>query len=261
MSQHPFFSTHPLMVLLNVIQLVNMPFAFLVEKKSAMPYGKFAKVLPAEAKNGKMIPSKQGMLIIYVPALIVAMLYMGLVGQDRLPQYSTHLAGWMAMLHFWKRTLETLFLHKYSGSTSESAAKMIGFAYAAYAAMVCGTSTSTPTVAATLISSILFSVGILGNLYHHYLLATLRSNKDNSGKYVVPQGGLFSFVASPHYLFELLVWLGIAIATEQITTYLIFGNMVSYLCARSANHNEWNRSKFSEKEWPKSRRNLIPFLY
>jgi len=255
------FSTHPLMVLLNVVQLLNVPLMFLGEKKSAMPYGKFAAALQADKKEN-MIPSRVGMLIIYVPALVVSSLYIGIAGSTRwLPEYSANVAAWMTMLHFLKRTLETLFLHKYSGSTSESAAKMIGFAYASQAAMVCGTSTSSPCEMSLWISTTLFSIGIVGNFYHHYLLANLRSTKYVGSRYVAPRGGLFQFVAGPHYLFELIGWLGIAVVSEQITPYLIFGGMVGYLSARSANQNSWNNTRFSEKEWPTSRRNLIPFLF
>eukprot|EP00555_Chaetoceros_dichaeta_P007428 CAMPEP_0198270584 /NCGR_PEP_ID=MMETSP1447-20131203/45615_1 /TAXON_ID=420782 /ORGANISM="Chaetoceros dichaeta, Strain CCMP1751" /LENGTH=66 /DNA_ID=CAMNT_0043962685 /DNA_START=94 /DNA_END=291 /DNA_ORIENTATION=+ len=59
----------------------------------------------------------------------------------------------------------------------------------------------------------LFAVGIIGNFYHHYLLATLRSSGDSQSKkrYVAPNGGLFDYVAAPHYLFELILWLGISI--------------------------------------------------
>ena len=48
----------------------------------------------------------------------------------------------------------------------------------------------------------LFGVGLLGNFYHHYLLATLRSPGET--KYKVPRGGCFEYVAAPHYFFELL---------------------------------------------------------
>jgi very-long-chain enoyl-CoA reductase len=100
------------------------------------------------------------------------------------------------------------------------------------------------------------------NFYHHYLLASLRSDDSCSGgKYHPPKGGLFEYVAAPHYLFELIAWAGIAIASQHLTGYLNLLSMSGYLFARSQNQNNWNRKKFDEKEWPKSRKNLIPFLY
>ena len=81
--------------------------------------------------------------------------------------------------------------------------------------------------------------GELGNLYHHVLLASMRRNKGASPSppaasdvkrdastpptppapvatgYSVPQGGLFPLVAAPHYLFEIVAWVGIALAAQQ----------------------------------------------
>lgn len=251
-------------MLLNVIQLLNVPAMFYNEKKSAMPYSKFASSRKEEKNEGKTVPSRVGMLIIYVPALIVASLYLALAGSNRFPHYSAHIAAWMTFLHFLKRTLETVFLHKYSGSIVASAANMIGFAYASQSALICGTATSSPGEGNVWVASILFSIGIVGNFYHHYLLASLRTKEGKTvsvRKYTAPRGGLFVFVAAPHYLFELIGWLGIAVASEQITSYLMLGGMVAYLSARSMNQNEWNHARFSEKEWPASRKNLIPFVF
>jgi hypothetical protein len=105
-----------------------------------------------------------------------------------------------------------------------------------------------------------------GNLYHHYLLANLRSGNDSKKtdgekKYVAPKGGLFNYVAAPHYFFELLGWLGIAVVAQQMNAYLVFAGMTSYLSGRACSQNEWNRSKFSEADWPASRKNVIPFIF
>lgn len=109
----------------------------------------------------------------------------------------------------------------------------------------------------------LFCIGILGNFYHHYLLASLRKNGSSgeTTKYYAPQGGLFEYVAAPHYLFEVIGWLGIAFASQDMTAFLNFANMTTYLSARSKNQNDWNRSKFDKDEWPPSRKNLVPFIY
>jgi len=112
------------------------------------------------------------------------------------------------------------------------------------------------------LSKALFGVGIAGNLYHHYLLANLRDSKNTDGpKYVAPKGGLFNYVAAPHYFFELLGWLGIAVVAQQMNAYLVFVCMTSYLAGRAYSQNGWNRSKFSESDWPASRKNVIPFIF
>lgn len=91
-------------------------------------------------------------------------------------------------------------------------------------------------------------------------MADLRNTKKNDGdKYVAPRGGLFEYVAAPHYFFELLGWLGIAIVSQQANSYLVFTSMSSYLGGRSVAQNKWNRSKFSE--WPEDRKNIVPFVF
>lgn len=262
-SSSSFISSNPVLLLLNVVQLVSLPSMYLDEKKSAMPYSKFAASLQ-EDKKEKMIPSKAGMLIIYAPAFVVSSTYLLLTSSGMISQFEATLAAWMLMAHFLKRTLEVLFLHKYSGSTAENAAKMIGFAYAFQGALVCATANPCPSGSVFYAPSIfLFVVGIFGNFYHHYLLASLRSSKTTTGekKYSAPRGGLFEYVAAPHYLFELIGWLGIALASHQISAVLVFSGMTAYLTARSGNQNQWNKNKFSEKEWPASRKNIIPFIF
>ena len=53
-----------------------------------------------------------------------------------------------------------------------------------------------------------WQVGQLGNLWHHWLLARMRSAGGTG--YAIPRGGLFDLVTMPHYFFELLAWFGIA---------------------------------------------------
>jgi very-long-chain enoyl-CoA reductase len=235
---------------------------YLQETTSAMPYSKFAAA--KDEKKQEMVPSKVGMLIIYVPALFGSLVYLWLAHSEWLSQYQVNIAAVMVMIHFLKRTLEVLFLHKYSGSTELSTARIIGFAYAFQALMICGTSNANPLPSSVTVGTVLFLIGIAGNFYHHYLLACLRGSDVGHGQakqYVAPKGGFFQFVAAPHYLFELIGWLGIAVASEQVTAYIIFAGMVSYLSARSLNQNNWNKQKFSDKDWPSSRKNLIPFVY
>ena len=105
-------------------------------------------------------------------------------------------------------------------------------------------------------------MGLLGNFYHHYILATLRgSDSRNNRKYVAPHGGLFNYVAAPHYFFELIGWLGIAVVAQQLNAFLVFTSMTSYLSGRAVNHNMWNKKKFDDAEWPESRKNLVPFIF
>ncbi|KAG7359751.1 3-oxo-5-alpha-steroid 4-dehydrogenase-domain containing protein [Nitzschia inconspicua] len=255
--------THPVVLAYNAFQVVGIAGSYFSESKNPMPYSKFAvssKKNDDGTSTTKMVPSRVGMLIIYVPATIVALAVQWFL-LPLIKDSTPTVAGWLVFAHFVKRDLEVLFLHKYSGSTELDAARMIAFVYALTALMICFVSTPTTELASREVFSgvSLFVVGSLGNLYNHYLLAKLRS--DSIKKYVAPRGGLFQFVAAPHYLFELLAWLGIAVASHQLTGYLNLLSMTMYLSARSQNQNNWNKNKFSEKEWPASRKNMVPFVY
>jgi very-long-chain enoyl-CoA reductase len=257
-----FINTNYGVLAWNAMQCVALAGIYQGESENPAPYSKFAASLIDSGNDGgtrPMIPSKLGMLIIYVPATIVAAIYQCLlptIFENTLPT----LAGWMLLAHFTKRDLEVLFLHKYSGQTELNAARTIGFYYALTTLMISLVATPTPTELGCQIGLALFAIGSFGNFYHHSLLAQLRSSSANK-KYSAPRGGLFNYVAAPHYMFELVAWLGIAVASHQITGYLTVLSMTLYLSARSYNQNQWNKKKFGEKEWPSSRKNLVPFVY
>jgi hypothetical protein len=263
MLQSALVDTHQAVLTYNAFQVAGILGGYFSECKNPMPYSKFAistkKNDDNEKQLPKMIPSRVGMLIIYIPATIVALVFqcvLPVMWNEKAPT----VAGWMVLAHFVKRDLEVLYLHKYSGETELNAARGIGLMYAFTAFMICLVSVPTPEFSSSLYSGIaLFTVGSFGNLYHHFLLATLRAA--SSKKYVAPRGGLFNLVAAPHYLFELIAWLGIAIASQQMTGFLNFLSMSMYLSARSRNQNKWNKKRFDEKEWPTSRKNMIPFIY
>ena len=122
-----------------------------------------------------------------------------------------------------------------------------------------------------------YFVGQLGNLYHHYILSTLRttdkngnvtvSKADNAGSdekfdvksnYAVPKGGLFDYVTMPHYFFELIAWLGIAIVSQDLNVYLVFASMCTYLLTRAKATKIWYLKNVND--YPKDRKVLVPFV-
>jgi very-long-chain enoyl-CoA reductase len=229
-----------------------------VEEKTRTPYSKFATI---KDKQVTTVPSRIGMLVIYTPALVVCYALTFVAPVERFS-----LAGLLCFLSFLKRDVEVLFVHKYSGTMPLSSATSIALIYSMYSLLVCCVATPKPSEIYRILGTGVFTVGILGNGYHHILLANLRSTTSTSTnaaskKYVAPRGGLFKYVAAPHYLFELITWFGVAVSSQHLNVFFIFITMTSYLAGRSVAQNRWNRQKFSEKEWPACRRNLIPFLW
>jgi hypothetical protein len=65
-----------------------------------------------------------------------------------------------------------------------------------------------------ILGAVLFATGFYLQNVHHYILACLRSNDNSDGKdksrYSIPHGYLFRFVSMPHYLCEMMEYLGLA---------------------------------------------------
>lgn len=94
-----------------------------------------------------------------------------------------------------------------------------------------------------------------GNFYHHKLLADLRKN---SLDYFIPKGGLFDYVVCPHYLFEILTWLGIALLSRHLAAWMTLLFIIFYLSARALRALRWYHSKFTG--FPKDRKAILPFV-
>lgn len=217
------------------------------EVSNASPYSKFF-----DESKGSAIDSKIGMTILYGLPLVTAASLWGFAKHNG---GVAPLAGMLTTLHFLKRVLEVQFIHTYSGKMSKPMSIVIGIYYSLTAALLASVGTVTPTKECSIVGNVLFGLGSLGNLYHHYLLRRLR---DNAEGYVMPTGGFFDYAAAPHYLFELIAWAGIAISSQHGNAFLVFTGMTSYLSGRAVAQNRWNEQKFPE--W-KNKQNLIPFVF
>ncbi|SMF43542.1 methyltransferase [Pseudobacteriovorax antillogorgiicola] len=160
-------------------------------------------------------------------------------------------------IHFIKRCLEVLFLHKYSGPINIATVIQIAAAYslAAFLLAYLNQWSIDRIDGLFLLGMVLFAVGQVSNLYHHKLLADLRTD-DNS--YKIPTGGLFEFVTAPHYLMELSAWLGVALMSRHLAAYMIFVWTCSYLLARALRTHAWYHEKFAD--YPDDRRVIVPFI-
>merc|ERR1712224_774500 len=119
---------------------------------------------------------------IYGPSLAVGILSLAF-GESfwLLPSRSPAMV--MLFVHFLKRVLEVLFLHVYSGTVSAAVSTMIGTYYALGTYLIGAVAESTPSSSSherLVFGSAMFVVGILGNWYHHSLLASLRTNRDGA---------------------------------------------------------------------------------
>jgi len=180
----------------------------------------------------------------------------------------------MVFTHFLKRILECTFLHKYSAKN----VRLVGALgiSASYAMLNMGCmyfqnqAPSEYHETRWRIGAGVWLLGLVGNLYHHYILSTLRKDaksvqteSDNKKKYTIPSGGLFGYVWCPHYLFELMGWYGIAITSNTLNYWLMAGVYSSYLSGRAKSTEDWYLSTFEgdSQLTGNQRKAILPFLY
>src|SRR5262245_24404745 len=162
------------------------------------------------------------------------------------------------VLHFGKRCFEALFVHRYSGPIDLfSVFQITGFyCLAVWLGLFTTASVTQAPDTITWIGLATFAAGTVINAYHHVLLANLRAR--GSSEYVLPRGGLFNVIVCPHYLGELLAWLGIALVSRQLAMYIWFFGETAYLLIRSRNTLKWYRARFPQL--PANVRGLLPGL-
>ena len=217
-----------------------------------LPYSKFG--------TGVGVNSRAGLALAYTTPIFV---YVALWIEGGAPQTSYHLVLLAAFLfHFVRRILEILFVNSYSRPTPLCTLVIIALLYSG-AAISCaffqvhtlGESTSNPIFT---LGALVFAFGELVNGYHHWLLARLRL--PGVRKYNVPRGGLFGWVASPHYCGEILSFVGYAMMSDLLP---VWGNALvasAYLASRANTTLKWYRHEMPLRI-PSNWRRLVPFVY
>jgi hypothetical protein len=215
--------------------------------KAMMAYSKF--------RAARGISGKWGMFILYFTPIIA--LYFSSKNYLATANLIQSVVFASVFIHFAKRVLESLFLHRYSGTIGLFTTLLIASFYS-LASFLIGYLNQHPLPSPDLwfyLGFVFYIIGILGNFYHHKILADLRKN---SLDYFIPKGGLFDYVVCPHYLFEIFTWLGIFLFSRHLATLLVLLFIIAYLSARSIRTLQWYRERFTK--FPKNRKGMIPFI-
>jgi hypothetical protein len=214
-----------------------------------MNYSKF--------RTGEGISSRVGMFILYFVPIVV--LGISAFAFGVLPGATTVqllLLGAVAV-HFTKRCLEVFFVHVYSGPIDRVTVAMVTFNYSLLTLLVGMFVQTTPELDTLFwVGVALFVVGELANGFHHLLLARLRREREG---YFTPVGGLFGLVSAPHFLCEIVAWLGFAFMGRHLIFYIALLIMTHYLFNRAARVHAWYRARFAD--YPSTRRRILPFVY
>ncbi|KAI8615430.1 3-oxo-5-alpha-steroid 4-dehydrogenase-domain-containing protein [Chytriomyces sp. MP71] len=171
----------------------------------------------------------------------------------------------LVMIHFIKRELETLFIHKFSNDTMplRNLPKncfhywvLGGFLLAIpiYRPGFAGFLGSLPDDAVNFILGFFFYAQF-SNFLTHKILSDLRP--PGSRVRMIPMGYGFNYVSCPNYFFEILGWIAITIMSGSLATALftVVGAVQMYLWAVKK-HARYLR-EFGDK-YPKNRKILIP---
>ncbi len=109
-----------------------------------------------------------------------------------------------------------------------------------------------------------FSLGLLvfaaGFLTHFQADRTIRKlRRPGETGYRIPQGGLFRWVSSPHYLGEIVQWAGWAIMTWSLAGLAFALFTACNLVPRAVSNHRWYLRQFPD--YPPERRVLLPGLF
>ncbi|XP_061995574.1 very-long-chain enoyl-CoA reductase [Rosa rugosa] len=149
--------------------------------------------------------------------------YLGFKGDRVIHPVQTY-ALYYYCFHYFKRIMETFFIHRFSHATSPLSYVSRNCAYYWSFAALMSYYVNHPlyTPVSDLQMKIGFGFGIIcqiANLYCHIILRNLRS-PDGSGGYQIPRGFLFNIVTCANYTTEIYQWLGFNIATQTVAGYL-----------------------------------------
>jgi very-long-chain enoyl-CoA reductase len=175
---------------------------------------------------------------------------------------------WLICLHFVKRELETLFVHRFSAATMpirnifKNSFHYWALSGALIAAFIYAPSSAAAREANPLLlypGLVLFVIGELGNLHTHLVLKGLRSagGKERG----IPRGFLFDLVTCPNYLTETISWLGVYLISGLSWGVLIFLVVsVAQMCQWASKKERRYRKEFGDK-YKRKRFTMLPGIW
>ncbi|KAK7036470.1 Very-long-chain enoyl-CoA reductase [Paramarasmius palmivorus] len=179
----------------------------------------------------------------------------------------------MITLHFAKRVLESLFVHRFSHGTmplfnifkNSAHYHILSGVFLALDLYRPAFSATSPYIKGTqrddeqylFVFALFWALFELGNLNAHLILRNLRPA--GTKKRAIPYGFGFGLVSCPHYYFEAMGWITISLLTGSYAAYLFTivgtGQMLVWALKR---HRQYKK-EFGDK-YPRSRKAMFPFL-
>ncbi|WFD05792.1 very-long-chain enoyl-CoA reductase [Malassezia vespertilionis] len=177
----------------------------------------------------------------------------------------------LCMLHFLKRELETIFVHRFShatmplfnifkNSTHYWILSGVLIAVGVYSPFhgeeaLLGLWRKSPTFLATCV--IVWVLAEFGNLQTHIILMRLRPPGTRVRN--IPRGGLFEMVSCPNYFYEVLSWVAVTVMTMSFAALLFTLVSAAQMTVWAIKKHKAYRSEF-QGTYPK-RKIMYPFVF
>ena len=178
------------------------------------------------------------------------------------------LAALLWCAHFARRASESAWVHRYgkaSVPTSDVVTEYIYYwGFAAWNAVsLTSPSYAGPATWLVMLGSAVFVLSELGNARAHRMLRDLRPAGTKAR--VIPRGFLFERVSCPHYLFEILSWVGFALVTQTwaARAFLLVGAGIlgAWAHTRHVAYLKDFDGQDGREKYPASRRALLPGVF
>jgi very-long-chain enoyl-CoA reductase len=190
------------------------------------------------------------------------------VTSERALPFTVAIAAALWCVHFARRAAESAGVHRYGKPRVPTGDVITEYAYYWGFAAWNAASLTSPGYRAPAPALVAFGIGVftlaeLGNAKAHRLLRDLRPA--GTTVRVIPRGFLFERVSCPHYLFEILSWVGFAIVAQTwaALAFLIVGAGIlgSWAHARHQAYLKDFDGHEGREKYPAARRALIPGIF
>jgi protein-S-isoprenylcysteine O-methyltransferase Ste14 len=211
---------------------------------------------------GPSLPNRAAWVLMELPALLVITLLVLASPVRAMPQAWVPLCLWV--FHYAYRTF--LFPTLMQPSDRTFPALLVLFAlffnslngYNNAGALIAAGENGTPLFTQHfIIGTVLFLAGFGLHFQSDKTIRELR--KPGETGYHIPHGGLFRWVSSPHYLGEIIQWIGWAVLTWSLAGAAFALFTFCNLAPRALSNHRWYREHFAE--YPAERKVLIPGIF
>lgn len=211
---------------------------------------------------GPNLPNRTAWVLMELPALLVITLLVLASPAGRMPQAWLPLCFWV--FHYAYRTLIFPALMHPSDRTFPALLVLFAVAfnglngYNNAQALITAGQAGAPILSVNFaIGVVVFSAGFAMHFHSDRIIRNLR--KPGETGYRIPEGGMFRWVSSPHYLGEIIQWTGWAVMTWSLAGLAFALFTFCNLAPRALSNQRWYRERFPG--YPTTRRVLIPGIF